>query len=324
MRTTSSFGPKSDQLEQLRRAACAALALMGGEEGRNVMNWRAICRLQLAIATAVFSFVAVGHAVELNPAAVTYKTPDHFEWRDPTNNAASNQTILYGNPNKPGLYVYINTFKPDRFGNPHYHPNDRFITVIDGAGWKGTGPVVDPANAIRLPKGSFMIDHALKVHWDGTKDENSAYLIAGYGPATSTEVPRAIGSFTGLDPSAVTAKTPDQIEWKNNGGNRTANLIGDPAKSGLYVQMLTWLKGNNFSHPHFHPNDRFITVLSGTWWVGSGDKFDPANLTVPMKAGTFVTDLAKGVHWDGAKDEDTTIIIIGEGPATSTQVEEVR
>jgi hypothetical protein len=32
-----------------------------------------------------------------------------------------------------------------------------------------------------------------------------------------------------------------------------------------------------------------------------------------MKPGTFVTHFAKGVHWDGAKDEDTTLIIIGEG-----------
>lgn len=92
---------------------------------------------------------------------------------------------------------------------------------------------------------------------------------------------------------------------------------------GLYVQMLTWKKGNS-SHPHFHPNDRFITVLSGTWWVGTGNKFDPDHLTVPMKPGTFVTDLAKGVHWDGARDEDTTILIIGEGPATATEVEEAK
>jgi hypothetical protein len=40
------------------------------------------------------------------------------------------------------------------------------------------------------------------------------------------------------------------------------------------------------------------------------------NLTDPMKASTFVTHFGKGVHWDGAKDEDTTLLIIGEGPAT--------
>jgi hypothetical protein len=287
------------------------------------MTKRFALRLTLAIAAAALGVATAVHAIELNPAAVVSKTPDQFVWSDPTDKVANNRTVLYGDPAKPGLYIYINKFKPNRFGGPHYHPNDRFITVIDGAGWKGTGPVVDPAHALRLPKGSFMIDHARKVHWDGTKDETGEYVIAGYGPATNIEVPKGSGSFAALDPDAVTTKTPDQIEWKNNGGNRTANLVGDPGKPGIYVQMLTWLKGNNFSHPHSHPNDRFIMVLSGTWWVGTGETFDPANLTVPMKPGTFVTHFAKGVHWDGAKDEDATILIIGEG-AGSPRGDEVK
>ena len=70
-----------------------------------------------------------------------------------------------------------------------------------------------------------------------------------------------------------------------------------------------WTKGNHFSRPHFHPNDRYIVVLQGTWWVGSGPKFDPAN-TTPMPAGSFVTHFAKQVHWDGAKDEDAVLLIM--------------
>src|SRR3954471_13628479 len=87
-----------------------------------------------------------------------------------------------------------------------------------------------------------------------------------------------------LDPAAVTFKTPDQIEWKDPtgaSGAKSAVLVGDPSKPGLYVVMVKWLPGN-FSKPHFHPNDRFIRVVSGTWWVGTGPKFDPAN-TVPMR-----------------------------------------
>ena len=41
-----------------------------------------------------------------------------------------------------------------------------------------------------------------------------------------------------------------------------------------------------------------------------------------MRAGTFVTHYAKQVHWDGAKDEETIIFLSGEGPATTTRVEE--
>jgi len=283
----------------------------------DLARWHA----KLPVAIAALCLATAAFAVELNPAAVIFKTPDQFTWADPTDKVATNRTVLYGDPEKPGLYIYINKFKPNRIGGPHYHPNDRFITVIDGAGWKGSGTVVDPTHSLRLPKGSFMIDHALKVHWDGSKEEPGAYLIAGYGPATNIEVKRTEGSFTALDPDAVTTMTPEQIPWKDNGTNRTANLYGDSSKPGIYVQMLTWPKGNHFSRPHSHPNDRFIMVMSGTWWVGTGDKFDPENLTVPMKPGTFVTHFAKGVHWDGARDEDTTILIIGEGPASNGRTE---
>jgi hypothetical protein len=64
--------------------------------------------------------------------------------------------------------------------------------------------------------------------------------------------------------------------------------------------------------PHFHPNDRCFIVISGTWWVGSGPNFDP-NATVPVPAGSFVIHYAKGVHFDGAKDEQATILVWGEG-----------
>jgi quercetin dioxygenase-like cupin family protein len=127
-----------------------------------------------------------------------------------------------------------------------------------------------------------------------------------------------------LNPAAVTFKLPDQIEWKSQPGGSagalSAVLAGDPSKEGLYVQMVKWLAGNHFSHPHFHPHDRFITVLKGTWWVGTGTKFDP-NATVPMPAGTFVTHYGQQVHFDGAKDEDAVLLIVGEGPGTSTPAE---
>ena len=104
-------------------------------------------------------------------------------------------------------------------------------------------------------------------------------------------------------------------------GAQSAVVVGDPNKPGFYMVYNKWTKGNHFSRPHFHPNDRYIVVLQGTWWVGSGPKFDPAN-TTPMPAGSFVTHFGKQVHWDGAKDEDAVLLIMGEGPATSTAAEE--
>jgi hypothetical protein len=127
-----------------------------------------------------------------------------------------------------------------------------------------------------------------------------------------------------LNPAAVTYKLPDQIPWGpvNPAGAQQAVVLGDPTKPGFYMVYTKWTKGNHFSKPHFHPNDRYIVVLQGTWWVGSGPNFDPANGTVPMPAGSFVTHYAKQVHWDGAKDEDAVLLIMGEGPATTTLAEQ--
>jgi hypothetical protein len=131
------------------------------------------------------------------------------------------------------------------------------------------------------------------------------------GPATATE----------LNPAAVKVTLPDNIPWKvNPNGADNAVLLGDPSKEGLYIVLVRWHAGH-MSHPHFHPNDRFITVLSGTWWVGTGTKFDP-DTTVPMPAGSYVVHYGKQVHYDGAKDSDCVLEIVGEGPATSTPAEE--
>jgi hypothetical protein len=134
-----------------------------------------------------------------------------------------------------------------------------------------------------------------------------------------------ISSAAELNPAAVIYKLPDQIPWSpvNAAGAQSAVVVGDPTKPGFYAVYNKWTKGNHFSRPHFHPNDRYIVVLQGTWWVGSGPKFDPAN-TTPMPAGSFVTHFGKQVHWDGAKDEEAWVLIVGEGPGTLTLVEEAK
>lgn len=123
-----------------------------------------------------------------------------------------------------------------------------------------------------------------------------------------------------LNPAAINIKLPDQIKWTGNPEvSETAVLYGDPNKPGLYIVLTKW-HPHHMSRPHFHPNDRFITVLSGTWWVGTGTKYDPDS-TVPVSAGSFVTHYGKQIHYDGAKDGDAVLEILGEGPATSTPAE---
>jgi quercetin dioxygenase-like cupin family protein len=127
-------------------------------------------------------------AAELNPAAVIYKLPDQIDWKESPSNPGARQAVLAGDPSKPGLYVVMNKWLPGNMSRPHFHPNDRFITVLKGTWWVGTGPKFDPGNTVPMPAGSFVTHFGKQVHWDGAKDEETILLIVGEGPATSTRV----------------------------------------------------------------------------------------------------------------------------------------
>jgi len=123
-----------------------------------------------------------------------------------------------------------------------------------------------------------------------------------------------------LDPAAISITMPDDIQWVafENGGSERAVLYGNEAEPGPYGFFIKWKAGNHFSMPHSHSNDRYIIVVSGTWWVGTGRDFAPETKTVPLGPGTFVIHHAGEVHYDGARDEDAVLLIQGQGPATST------
>ena len=125
-----------------------------------------------------------------------------------------------------------------------------------------------------------------------------------------------------LNPAALKALIPDRIPWTAAAGlgtTETAVLVGNPNKPGFYVVLNRFHPGT-FSHPHYHPNDRYIMVISGTWWVGTGTNWDPEHVTVPMKPGTFVTHTGRQVHFDGARtgSGDAVVMIFGQGPGTRT------
>ena len=146
------------------------------------------CLLASALAAAVANSVG---AAELDPAALTYKLPDQLQWRDPTGAAGVNQAVLQGDPTKTGLYVVMSRFKPGNFSRPHFHPNDRFITVVKGTWWVGTGNKFDPDGTVPMPAGTFVTHFGKQVHYDGAKHEEVVLIIVGEGPATLTRVEEA-------------------------------------------------------------------------------------------------------------------------------------
>jgi hypothetical protein len=84
---------------------------------------------------------------------------------------------------------------------------------------------------------------------------------------------------------------------------------------GPYVVLIKWYPGY-MSAPHTYVTDRLCFVISGTWWVNSGENFQP-EATVPVPAGGFVRRVAHTPHYDGVKKggkEPAVIGIFGQAP----------
>ena len=133
-----------------------------------------------------------------------------------------------------------------------------------------------------------------------------------------------VGGFPGAaetDEKGFVRLEPDQLQWKSpfGVGVEVAILAGDPTKAGsIYVLRVKFPPGM-FSTPHYHPEDRHVTVLKGTWYTGTGEIFDP-DKTVALKTGSYMLHPAKAVHWDGAKDEEVIVQIIGIGPGATVSI----
>src|SRR5580692_1367150 len=110
-------------------------------------------------------------------------------------------------------------------------------------------------NSPSKPKGGFMCVSSLRI-----------FMLTGVVVAGVTAA--GLASAGELDPKAISYTLPDKIQWHDNaaGTNSSAILYGDPTKAEPYAMLLRW-KAGNMSRPHFHPNDRYFIVLSGTWWV---------------------------------------------------------
>jgi quercetin dioxygenase-like cupin family protein len=150
-----------------------------------------------------------------------------------------------------------------------------------------------------------------------------AQVATGSSPSDKTTAVNDPGKANFPDPTHIPFILPGNIPWEGQAGREQHyNVMGDPRKPGPYIQILKWWPGN-FSKPHFHTQQRYIAVLSGTWWVSSSNHFDPNN-TYPLPAGSLVQDNANTVHWDGAKagGEPVVLEIVGDGPAPNVNVDE--
>jgi quercetin dioxygenase-like cupin family protein len=116
-------------------------------------------------------------------------------------------------------------------------------------------------------------------------------------------------------PSGVVLFDISKAKWEKSAVGEVAKIVGDQTKPGPYI-FLTRPRPTPgvASEPHTHPDTRTYTVISGTWHVGFGEKFDESKL-IPLKAGSVYTEPAGVPHFVVVKDKGTIVQISGTGPS---------
>lgn len=144
------------------------------------------------------------------------------------------------------------------------------------------------------------------------------YLVGAAVLGAAAVTVTAPSAFGAEDEKGFVITLPNEIVYQPNpagGGPDLAVIAGDPTKEGFYIIRARFRPGV-MSQPHYHPGDRHVTVLSGTWWAGKGTTFDPNN-TTPLGPGSYMLHPAGEPHFDGAKDVEAIVEIKGMGPAPS-------
>ena len=147
-----------------------------------------------AFAAFVLAGLAVGNGQA--PAPQTQKPPQAPPRlhagnliMPPDDAIAMNGGPVFGSANSTGFYITRNVFRNNNTSRPHYHTMDRWVTVIKGVWYGGTGKVFHAKEMKPMPAGSVMFHPAYFIHYDGNQDGGETVVqIMGYGPVTTVQV----------------------------------------------------------------------------------------------------------------------------------------
>jgi quercetin dioxygenase-like cupin family protein len=139
------------------------------------------------------------------------------------------------------------------------------------------------------------------------------------GPSNSNDARPASDAATGPHHRLI---LPEQLEWKDGPpslppGCKVVVLEGDPANEGFFAMRARMPDGYSVP-PHSHPGVERITVLSGTFHLGAGEKFDKSAAQA-MPAGAY-SSMQAGMKHFGWAEGDTVIQIATNGPWGITYV----
>jgi hypothetical protein len=109
---------------------------------------------------------------------------------------------------------------------------------------------------------------------------------------------------------------PEDIDWKPFSAFpspvRLAIVVGHPSEPGPYLIRVK-VPGGVKLMPHKHPEDRIYTVISGVFYIGRGEVFDPDTLEA-YPPGAVIVLPGNSPHFHWAKSGDYVTQVTGTGP----------
>jgi hypothetical protein len=112
--------------------------------------------------------------------------------------------------------------------------------------------------------------------------------------------------------------TPADLKWvESPTGTRVATIKGDQKLPGQVVFRANW-PANFRIPPHNHPDERMVTVLSGTYYFALGEVFDESRLKA-YPPGSVIIVPPRVSHFGASKD-GVEFQEMGTGPTATDLV----
>ena len=122
-------------------------------------------------------------------------------------------------------------------------------------------------------------------------------------------------TWAGQNKKEIVGLTREQVRWFTppyyKDGRQRAQLFGDSSQDGAWIDRVRIPAGARVL-AHTHSHDELVTVIEGTWYLGEGERFDPAKLN-GYPAGSFIIIPAGVPHFVAAKSGGVIVQLSGTG-----------
>ncbi len=120
---------------------------------------------------------------DTNANAATQIIPADLTWTDnPRLPPGVQTTVVWGDPSKPGIFIFRAKWPPNLKVPPHSHPSEEYVTVISGAWKTASGDVFDDTKLQTLPPGGFYMLPANVKQFSATGDQETVIEVMAMGP----------------------------------------------------------------------------------------------------------------------------------------------